>query len=236
MYQLPVTLTTSYVGPDRHLTLPCLFRIFQDAAIEDSEKIGYGHEATLDRGLLWVFSRVYVRIHSLPAYLSKTSFKTVSGPKKAFLFPRFGTLYDEDGSIAAEFSSIWALVHEDTRRVEMRPVWFESLDQTDGTEIPLPEKATPVPALFRSEHVVQHSEIDLNGHMNNIRYIELLVNLHDSAFYQKNQIKELTIQYESEIHEGEKIELYVDAKTTYVRGVVGDRIAFEANLVYAPLD
>lgn len=233
MYQLPLQITSTYVGPERLLTVPGLFRIFQDAAIEDAEKIGYNASKTMEKGLLWVFSRVYVRFGAMPKYLSHAKFTTVPGGKKAFLFTRFGKLENEEGKVCAEFSSIWALIHDDTRKLEMRPE-LDSVDQTDGSEIPLPGKVTPKPCSLKMRKKIEYSDIDLNGHMNNVRYIELLMNLHPVEFYDKNQFKELLIQYETEIKAGETVEVLADEELTYIRGVVGDRVCFEANIVYGP--
>lgn len=231
MYTLPLQITSTFVGPERRLSVPGLFRIFQDAAIADAEHIGYGADKTMGQGLLWVFSRVYVRIHHLPKYLSQAKFTTVPGGKKAFLFTRFGKLEDEKGKLAAEFSSVWALIHEDTRRLEMRPT-LESVDQTDGSEAPLPGKVVARPCSLKARRKIEYSDVDLNGHMNNVRYIELLMNLHPVEFYRDHQFTELLIQYESEIKPGEVVEVLADEELTYVRGVVEDRICFEANISY----
>lgn len=233
MYETKLQITSTYVGPERRLTVPWLFRIFQDAAIVDAENVGYGADKTLNAGLLWVFSRVYVRFHFMPDYLSNVRFETHPGARKAFIFTRYATLYDEKENVAAEISSLWALIHEDTRRLEIRPPLGEA-DQTTGKEIPLPGKVVVAPAKLVMSRKIEYADIDLNGHLNNVRYIEMLMNLHETSFYKDMQFEELLIQYESEIKPGETVDLYADEKREYVRGVVGDHVAFEANIKYAP--
>ena len=235
MYETKMQVTSTYVGPERRLTVPWLFRIFQDAAIMDVESIGYDSSKTMAKGLLWVFSRVYVRFNAMPKYLSNVRFETHPGGKMAFLFKRYGTLYDEQGNVAAQISSIWALIHEDTRKLEPRPE-LGDINECNGEEIPLPGKVVAAPVKKVLSRRVEYSDIDLNGHLNNVRYIEILMNLHAPEFYQKNQFKELLIQYESEIRAGEVIDVYVDENMEYVRGVVDDRIAFETNIKYAPIE
>ena len=234
MYEYPLQITSTYVGPDRKLSVPWLFRIFQDAAIEDAERIGYDASKTLSAGLLWVFSRVYVKIHAMPDYLTRVRFETHPGCKKAFFFPRYGTLYDQQGNVAAEFSSIWALIHEDTRTLEMRPP-LGAVDESRGDELPLPGKVVVKPASYRGNRTIYFCDLDLNGHLNNVRYIEMMINLHDAAFYKTHRVSEMLIQYESEIRYGETVDFYTDPEVTYIRGVVGDRVAFEANLSYEGL-
>ena len=235
MYETNLQITSTYVGPERCLTVPWLFRIFQDAAIEDAEKIGYNASKTMSNGLLWVFSRVYVRFNAMPKYLSSVRFETHPGGKKAFLFTRYATLFNEDGQVAAEFSSIWALIHEDTRKLEMRPN-LEDANQCNGKEIPLPGKVVTAPTKLFVSRKIEYSDIDLNGHLNNVRYLEILMNLHPVEFYKDHQFKELLIQYETEIKAGETVDVYVDEKMEYIRGVVGDRVAFETNIKYGPVE
>ena len=232
MYSLPVKVTSTYVGPDRTMSPSWFFRVFQDAALEDAENIGYGVDKTMGHGLLWVFSRVYVRFHRMPEYLEEVTFDTHPGAKKAFLFFRYGKMLDKKGETIAELSSVWALINQETRKVEMRPP-LEPVDQTDGTELAAPGKVVAKPCSFRLHKTISYTDLDLNGHMNNVRYIEILMDLHDAEFYKKYRVEELLIQYESEIHEGEDLEVFVDDEATYVRGVVGDQVCFEANLKYA---
>lgn len=234
MYEYPFAVDSTYVGPERRLTVPWLFRVFQDAAIADAELVGYESSKTDSLGLLWVFSRVYVRFDHMPAYQSKAKFVTYPGGKKAFLFLRYGKLLDEKGETCAELSSVWALIHAKDRKVEVRPP-LDNADQTDGSEIPTPGKVVPSPVHYYGAKTIEYADIDLNGHLNNVRYIEMLVNLHQPEFYQKTQFKELLIQYESEIRAGERVELFVNDDITHVRGVVGDRVCFEANIAYGPV-
>lgn len=231
MYKLPLKITSTNVDPCSRLSVPGFLRLFQDAAIEDAEIIGYNASKTMSKGLLWVFSRVYIRFYDMPKYLSQATLVTKPGEKKACFFPRYATLLNDKGEKAAELSSIWALIHADTRKIEMRPE-LDSVDETTGDELPLPGKIVAKPCNYRCRRTITYADLDLNGHMNNVRYVEMLLDLHDAAFYEKNQLSELLIQYEAEIHEGETVELFVDNEDTYVRGVVGDHIAFEASVKY----
>ena len=233
MQRLPFEVTTTNASADRKLSVPGLFRVFQDAAILDAENIGYNAYKTLGKGLLWVFSRVYVRFESMPEYLSNAVFETRPGPRKAFFFPRYAKVVSEEGKTLARISSIWALIHEDTRKIEMHPE-LDSVDQLEGDELELPGRVVSAPVTFHSRRTIKYSDLDINGHLNNVRYIEMLMDLHDVEFHKTHEIKELLIQYESEIKPGETVELMVDESLSYVRGIVDDRIAFEANMKFAP--
>ena len=224
----------SQTSPSLRLSYESIFRIFEDAATLDAEQIGYDFGKVGQRGMLWVYTRVYVHFYEMPKYLHKASFETRSGAKKAFIFPRFGRLYDENGKIAADLSSYWCLMDAASRKAVLHPT-LECVDQTDGTECPPPGKVVVKDAKLLSSHVVTFSDLDLNNHLNNVRYVEMVLSLQPSSFYEKYALEEMLISYEAEIHEGETVDLYADQDFTYVRGVVGDHQCFEMNLSFRRL-
>ena len=224
----------SQASPSLRLSYESVFRLFEDTATLDAEKIGYTYEKVWGQGMLWVYTRVYVHFYEMPKYLHKASFETRSGAKKAFIFPRFGRLYDEDGKIAADLSSYWCLMDAKSRRAILHPT-LESIDQTDGTECPLPGKVVTKEAKPIASHKVTFSDLDLNGHLNNVRYVEMVLSLKPSFFYKENALEEMLISYEAEIHEGETVTLLASEDFTYVTGVVEDHRCFEMNLSFRPL-
>ena len=224
----------SQTSPSLRLSYESVFRLFEDAATLDAEQIGYDYGKVGQQGLLWVYTRVYVRFYEMPKYLHKASFETRAGAKKAFIFPRFGRLFDENGKIAADLSSYWCLIDAKSRKAILHPP-LDNVDDTDGTECPPPGKVQPKEARRVSSYQVAFSDLDLNRHFNNVRYVEMVLNLRPSSFYDKNALEEILISYEAEIHEGATVELFASDDFTYVRGVVEDHQCFEMNLKFRPL-
>lgn len=234
MLKLDFIVNCSQTSPSLRLSYESVFRLFEDAATLDAEQIGYDYGKVGKQGLLWVYTRVYVRFYEMPKYLHKASFETRPGAKKAFIFPRYGRLYDENGKIAADLSSYWCLMDAKSRKAILHPP-LESVDHSDGTECPPPGKVEPKEAKEVARHVVAYSDLDLNRHFNNVRYVEMVLSLRPSSFYEKYALNDILISYEAEIHEGDEVILYADDDFTYVRGVVGDRQCFEMNLSFRPL-
>ncbi len=55
---------------------------------------------------------------------------------------------------------------------------------------------------------VLYTEVDHNGHTNNVSYIRYILNTMDSAFYEKHEIKELEIHYLKESMEENTLDVY----------------------------
>jgi acyl-ACP thioesterase len=55
---------------------------------------------------------------------------------------------------------------------------------------------------------VRFTDLDVNGHMNNCRYLDWIDDLLPSGFHKHHQIREFSLCYLSEIREGETLDLH----------------------------
>lgn len=232
MFETKKLIESTLVDQNQKLKLSALFGLFQDIATADAEQIGYGHENTTDTGKLWVFTRVYAQIDEYPTYLSVSTFKTYANQRKVFAFPRQLKVTSQFGATQARISSIWALIDRDSRKLIFKPDLPEAEAFHEDDELPLPGKVVVSPVSFVYSRKIRHSDIDLNGHLNNTRYIEFIADCHDASFYKEKEIASLLLNFETEVAEGETIELYANEDKTYIYGRCDDRLCFEANLTY----
>ncbi|MBR4971500.1 MAG: hypothetical protein IKY59_00850, partial [Oscillospiraceae bacterium] len=79
-----------------------------------------------------------------------------------------------------------------------------------GDELPVPGSLTPAALSQLQQRSVRFSDLDLNGHMNNCRYLDWAADLMPSAFHQENTPKEFTLCYLSEAREGDALCLGYD--------------------------
>jgi medium-chain acyl-[acyl-carrier-protein] hydrolase len=54
-------------------------------------------------------------------------------------------------------------------------------------------------------HTVRYAELDNNGHMTNLRYVEMFIDAFDRAFYRRHRIADFEIHYLKQCFEGEQI-------------------------------
>lgn len=53
-----------------------------------------------------------------------------------------------------------------------------------------------------------YSDIDVNGHVNSVKYIEHVLDLWDLDWYKAHRIQRLEIAYVAESHQGDKLKFY----------------------------
>ena len=76
-----------------------------------------------------------------------------------------------------------------------------------GCELSVPGSILPRDMGEESLRTVRFTDLDLNGHMNNCRYLDWVEDLLPSSFHARHQIREFTLCYLSELREGEQLNL-----------------------------
>ncbi len=198
--EIPVT---SYMIDLRgNLSIHSLFSLFQEMAWEHASKAGFGFSHLQEQGLFWVISRVYVEIIQIPQWTDTIRLTTwPSGTEGVFALRDF-LVHAEDGRRIVNATSSWLIVDVETRRPK-RP-------STIGRPIPEyhPQRAlgfnahkivsTPINLFTSIQTVSQLSDIDINGHINNTKYLEWALNSLPADFYAENIIKGLSVNFLNE--------------------------------------
>ena len=222
MYQEIVFVNSNDVDDHYDLKISTIFKYLQQVSTNHAELIGLGKKDTVDKGMFWVISRMKVVIHKMPKMLDTLTIKTHPGETMIFIFPRFYQIYDQNNNLCISASSSWALVDINTHKLLTKPLDnnFKMPSETRPEDISLPEKVTLSSLEFIEERKVRYSDIDLNGHLNNTKYIDYIIDTHDIDFYKTHRVKEILINYEKEIKDQNVVHLYSDIKVEET--IVGD--------------
>ena len=119
--------------------------------------------------------------------------------------------------------SVWAMIDTETRQPadllainEGALTGYVAAGEEYIPECPI-AKPSRVKMTDRAELMrvvpVAYSDIDMNGHVNSIKYIEHALDLWDMAWYQQHRLRRLDIAYVSESHLGDELCLYVETVT-----------------------
>ncbi len=188
-----------------------LLRVAEKAAITH----GFGYDTMQKQRFAWVLSRLLIDMSHVPLTGERFDVETwVSRIYRQFTDRHFA-IKDESGSPLGYASSVWALISLDTRQ----PVNLEEIDNPgfhkamDTKEIPLASFTRCRLSGEATQHRlidVVHSDLDINGHVNSIRYMLMAV---DSLYYMyKDRLNILR-------HIPTRIEMTYAAETFY-----GDRL------------
>lgn len=235
-YLREYTVSISDVDPTQDLRLSSLFRLFQELATAHAALLGAGTEATLNKGILWVVTAQRAHILRMPRYEEKVILSTWPGEPTHAFFPRYYRVRGEDGALLAEASSVWVLMDAVSRKMILpREGVLDLPGVVTGEEMALP--TPPRMGTFTGENVftVPHSYLDLNGHMNNVRYFDLAEDLMPPEF-RVRPLREVTIKYGGETRLGEGLDLRDggEGDAWFLSGETGGRKVFRLRLEYGP--
>lgn len=198
----------------------------QDVATEHAGIIGLSRDTLVhEYGAIWILARCWYRIsRPIVAFEELTIETWHRGLKGAMWYRDFHIAIN--GEHIGDASNAWVLADVETHRAR-RPTGMEDIDARSAN----PERALPnsmgklacktelTPSCVKQ---IRYSDLDVNGHLNNAKYGDLVcdaiaLDTLDSAY-----IRELQINYTGECKSGDKITLASDDFKTFVTGQGAD--------------
>lgn len=199
-----------------HLSLAVLGNQILNTAATHAESLGIGRKALLERNRAWVFSRLLIQMDDYPYEFEKYSIRTwIDGSSRFFSTRNFAVL-DASGRTIGNATSIWALMDLTSRQaLDLRA----AIPQHD--ELISPERpACPIERSSRGRvtadapaYVFQprFCDIDYNGHLNSIRYIEHFLGALPFELLRDRPVRRFEISYSAECRFGEQLAVYATA-------------------------
>ena len=235
MFQKSYVISNNDVDKRFQLKVPAIFRYFQDVAMLATQPLGADSISLSKRNIDWVITRMTVEIKRLPMCNEEITVHTYPGKDMAMLYPRYFYITDANNNVIISSSSIWALIDNTSRKVIID---HETISKLPGESSPyqldLPEKVTPPEnSVFIEKRTIHFSDLDFNSHMNNVRYVELLMDVHDLSFYETHRVNSITLNYMKEIKEKEAVEIFTDASNPETISVkVDGNVAFLGKVTF----
>ena len=200
---------------ERRMRLSSLFVAMQEGGERHAVKLNLGYDAMMERGLFFVLARIHIRILRAPRCTERVVHTTWPGMTNRFFCPRYHVFTLEDGTPLAYAGALWVTLDAAARKVVSPQA--AKLPFPDTSSIPSPiELPVRIPAMGEVIETIQrtpmYSDYDINGHVNNTRYIAWLCDMLGSQTLSGHYIGELTAGYEKEIREEAPLTLALSLK------------------------
>ncbi|MGN0328496.1 MAG: acyl-[acyl-carrier-protein] thioesterase [Lachnospira sp.] len=187
-----------------------ILAIMEDIGGAHSEALGFGVNNIEKTRKGWVILDWKVKVINRPAYNEIIEARTWSRKCDKLFAYRDYELVNEKGEVAAIGSSRWILMDIDKRR----PIALtDDLNKIYGTEegkmvfqeeigklnVSIPGDAPSM------EYTPQRRDLDYNGHMHNISYLNLAYEAIPEDLYLGTQFNNIRIEYKKEILKGDDV-------------------------------
>jgi len=203
------TIASYDLNPKGQARLTTMANFFQEVAYHHASELGLGYDDMKSRKTTWVLSRMRIHMKRYPAWNDSITLETwPSGAERLFALRDF-KVRDSQGELIGMASTAWLILDIDTHRL-IRPK--EIIDQfkmiihnVQMFEQPLDKIAVPVETRLLMNHSVKYSDLDIVGHVNNVKYMEWCIDAITSDNNDEQEIRELEINFNHEALFGDTI-------------------------------
>lgn len=180
----------------------------QEVATGHCDLLQLGWETLAEKGVFWVVVRTRLQVDRMPVAGESLTVETWPMPTTRSAFPRATAAYDREGKPVFRCLSLWVLVDIASRKMVLPANADIALEGVvRGGELAVPGSFLPKEGGTLHCRNVVYTDLDKNGHVNNTRYIDWVDDLLDSQFHREHSLKEMTVCYQSEALEGDKVAL-----------------------------
>lgn len=177
---------------------------------------GFGIAEINENQYTWVLSRLAIELEDMPRQYEDFSVQTwVENVYRLFTDRNF-ELKNKDGKTIGYARSVWAMISMQSRKpADLLTLHGGNISEyICDKECPISKpgriKVTQeVPAV---EYQTKYSDIDINGHVNSIKYIEHILDLFPMETFKDKQIKRFEMAYVAESYYGDTLLFYKEEK------------------------
>lgn len=193
------------------IRISSLVNFFIQSAWRHAEQLGVGFSHLSEMGLVWVLSRLTLKLESLPDWPGECTLTTWSKGMERLFYKRDAELIRPNHTPFAWITSAWLMIDKKSKRPKVyHPDWLTQYHHVNKHALSqsVPALETEGELASSTHYITRYSDIDVNQHLTTFRYIDLVFDTYDLEFIQKNQPKEIIVNFLREIAFGEEIIMY----------------------------
>ena len=219
-----------------HLFMGHLGNHMLNAADFHSRDRGFGMDFLNSINKTWVLSRLAIEMDEMPLQYDKFYVETwVESAMRYFTQRNFRVVSEEGTKVYGYGRSIWAMIDTETRQ----PTNIFDIDNGAIVNWVEKDKENPMSKLTRVQmddkaELVRsidtyYNDVDINGHINSVKYIEHVLDLFPIMWYKEHPLKRFDIAYVAEAHQGDRLNFYQEQDAE-------DVLAFKIRITKSPAD
>jgi len=237
IYTQKYIVNTTNVNYTRKLGLLGMLGFLQDAASEHAEEIGFGYHEMIEKGTIWVLIRQKLKMYRWPEWREELTISTWSKPVKGLYAFREFEIYAKQEKIG-ECSTTWMILDTQNRRPVKAEIVNSVMNPRENYSLDFTAEKINLPDHFSDKRnfIVRNSDIDMNGHVNNIRYAQWSLDSIPFEYHQKFVVQEFDINFIAETFLKDQIECFsqLDSKKTgiFFKGIrkKDEKLVFAARI------
>ncbi|OMO51587.1 Acyl-ACP thioesterase [Corchorus capsularis] len=234
-YRQTVVIRSYEVGADKTATLESLLNFLQETALNHvwvSGLLGDGFGAThgmVRNNLIWVVTRMQLQVDKYPIWGEVVEVDTwvgasgKNGMRRDWLIRSHVT-----GQVFARATSTWVMMNQQTRRLSKMPEevraeispWFIEKNAIQETPETI-KKLDNTAKYINSQLKPKRTDLDMNHHVNNVKYVNWMLETIPEIFLEGYQLFNITLEYRKECGSSDTVQALCQPDEDGAQGVDG---------------
>ena len=196
------------IDNQKRVTVPALMKCMHEVAMTNASHLNLSVWDLEPHSISWVLMRKKLTIHRYPVFGEQIQIQTYPAGFEKFFTYRDYLVHDAQGKLIADASTTWLLMNTTTRKMSSIPDFIASIEMPDPAtclpRLPLKLPKFGIAQLQQSFRVGWH-ELDFNMHLNNLYYLQWILETVPDEVLQLRQLQDINILYKLECQWKEEI-------------------------------
>ena len=195
------TITSYHADFTQRMSPVALFCFLQESAWRHANLRGFGWHHLSEKKQFWVLAKVHALLHRIPLWTEEIRLETWGKQPELLTAFRDFELFDQQNQLLISVSSSWHILDMQTHRpvstnafAEKFPIVERYAIDKKPEKIILPKTTATQGDVFS----VKSSDIDMNQHVNNTRYLQWAMDDIPFDFQQSHRLMEIDVNF---VHE-----------------------------------
>ena len=203
-----VRIRSADVTPRGTASVLALADHFQEVAGRHAAELGVSMQDLLAENRAWVLAHVRLEIERLPRWTDEVTIETWPSGRERLYALREVVFRGTDGAPLAQGTSAWLVIDTERRRPARPPAALSEIETPDRPS-PLDASLDDLPVPDRVDHercfAVRYHDLDLNRHVNNVRYLEWALETLPAEVLDRRHCTGVAFQFEAEATLGNRV-------------------------------
>ncbi|MDD5794190.1 acyl-[acyl-carrier-protein] thioesterase [Clostridium sp. HCP1S3_B4] len=179
-----------------------------DVGNSQSESLGETIDCLTEQNFAWVFFKYDIKVNKYPKYRDVVTVTTAATGFNRFYAYRGYEITDEEGNILVEATALFFLIDIKKRRaarISQDKIELYSKGVQLPKKVEMDEARDLTNEDYFKEFNIRYSDIDSNGHVNNVKYMEWAIESVPIEIIQDYELNSIKVTFEKETVYGESV-------------------------------
>ena len=203
-YQMKMKIPFDMADMNGHIKLPDVILLSLQVSGMQSIELGVSDKTILeDYNLVWIITDYDIEVARLPHFAEEITIETEAlSYNRLFCYRRF-TIYDEAGQELIHMMVTFVLMDRDSRKVHaFEPEIVVPYQSDFDKKLIRGPRYEPLEELVSKDYHVRFYDLDMNGHVNNSKYLDWIFEVMGADFLTQYIPKKINLKYVKEVRPG----------------------------------